>query len=128
MKVEHINKRVEETVLAYNKLKKINGEPEALEEVMAGWTRPTETTMKINVDGASQSFLGHTKVGIVAKDHNGKWLMAKERNVGRLGSLTIGLLAIFFGLKLAWKINYRIVILESVSIESIKHIMGIMGT
>lgn len=89
-------------------------------------------SIKLIVDRASQLISKRARVGCVAKDHSEKWITGEARNVGPVGllegeghnvglvgSLASELLAIFFGLQLAWRKNWRNLVLESDLMEAV---------
>lgn len=63
-------------------------------------------------------------MGCVARDINGQWLVGEARGVGRAEPLSVELCAIYYGLQLTWKRNYRNVILRSDSLDAIRLILG----
>lgn len=68
--------------------------------------------------------LGCGLEGCVIRDHNGKWLVGEGRNIDPVGDLTAEILAILYGLKLAWRKWYRSVVLKSDSAEAVNMIIG----
>lgn len=70
MKVEFIFSRVEETKLAFGKLKKTRGSNGSMEEEMVAWTKPSADWVKINVDGALQCVGRRAGVSCMTRNHN----------------------------------------------------------
>lgn len=51
--MEYINQRVDESLIAFRKLKEIRGDSDTMDEVWIGWPIPTGMAIKVNVDGGS---------------------------------------------------------------------------
>lgn len=126
-KIEYLNKRVSEMVEAYAKLKFVNGESGRCREEFVCWEKPDAPRVKIKVDGSSQQLNMRPGIGCVVRDDGGRWAKGEGRKISHVSPITAELLAVLFGLKLAWSSNYRHVILESDCLEAVDIVMGRCG-
>ncbi|XP_019416401.1 PREDICTED: uncharacterized protein LOC109327691 [Lupinus angustifolius] len=88
------------------------------------WCRPKSGWVKVNVDN-SCSLRDHSiRDGGVIRNDDGFWISGFSTIFGIGSSIQAELLAIEFGLKLAWTLGYRKIILESDCLEVIHIISG----
>lgn len=116
--------KIEEMNLVLGKTKKMGGSNRVSNREMVGWVKPPAEWVKFNVDGASQWDGKQAEVGCVARNCNSTWLMGEARNIGLESSITSELLAIYFGLKLAWRKGYMKIILELDSAVVVDLVLG----
>ncbi|BFG20702.1 hypothetical protein CerSpe_069760 [Prunus speciosa] len=76
------------------------------------WTAPKCGICKINTDGSRKTETGCIGAGGILRDSTGKWLNGFSVNLGIGTILEAELWGVFWGLKLAWDMGYRIVEVE----------------
>ncbi|KAF7824839.1 ribonuclease H [Senna tora] len=84
------------------------------------WEAPTLGTVKINVDGSSLGNPGKAGIGGLIRDSDGEWIIGFTASIGFNKILYAELLAIKYGLELAWERQCPKVICESDSTDAIQ--------
>ncbi|KAK8686325.1 hypothetical protein V6N13_125350 [Hibiscus sabdariffa] len=84
-------------------------------QATAHWNLPLRGWIKVNVDAAVSTVDGSAGVGTAIRDDKGEWLFGSTRFVGRW--------AIHEGLMHAWSRGYRLVELESDSLEAVRIVL-----
>lgn len=88
---------------------------------LVSWIAPGEDSVKLNVDGSSFGNPGRSGFGGLIRNDRGEWLAGF---CGISTNLHAELLAIVFGLNLAWNSGYRKVVCESDSKTTLDIIIG----
>lgn len=122
--MEFITNKLEETMIVLGKSKRMLGGGGLRNEALVGWNCPPVGWVKINVDGTSRRDGKRAGIGCVVRNDNGSWLVGEARNIEKANLNIAELLALFFGLKLAWRKGYRRIILELDSVTAVNLILG----
>lgn len=83
------------------------------EPPMVAWLPPHENYVKLNVDGSSLGNPGSSGYGGLIRSTTGEWIMGFSGFCGITTNLNAELLAIAYGLHIAWGKGYKEVICES---------------
>ncbi|KAL4310298.1 hypothetical protein GQ457_01G018690 [Hibiscus cannabinus] len=84
------------------------------------WIKPRMGWIKANVDASVSMVDRSAGAGGVLRDDSGAWISGYARYVGRCDALLAELWAIHDGLLLAWDLGFRMVELESDSLEAVR--------
>lgn len=93
------------------------------EEVLVRWNPPDEGWVKVNTDASVSGNGGLASCGGLIRDEDGRWIVGFAKKVGRCDVLKAEFWGIYEGLKLAWSLNLRRVIVESDSLNAVNWIL-----
>lgn len=124
-KVDIIQRRVDESIKADDRMCNLRGVETLSEDRLVGWSKPMPDRVKVNVDGSVAAMNGQAGVGCVARDYRGAWIMGEARFIGSSAPLQAELLGILFGLKMAKRLKLGKITLESDSIEAVSLVLGL---
>jgi len=77
------------------------------------WQPPPTDWVKLNVDGALTVAHSIAGCGGVIRDHSGSWIVGFKRVLGSCTVIEAEQWAVYKGLKLAWDLGFKKIILES---------------
>ena len=83
------------------------------------WKAPERGCFKINTDGACQSLLGIAASGGILRDYKGEVKGGFMFNIGQGGSFLAEVWGILMGLRCAWDLGVRSVVLETDCLEAV---------
>lgn len=115
----HIIQSEEEMKVAWDSRKSVEGLPILQQVSSRRWLPPPSNILKVNVDGAVCCHSGRAAIGCVGRDSGGGWIEGEAWNVGEATVIKAELLAVYYGLHLAWKLGVQSVILETDSQQAV---------
>ena len=77
------------------------------------WRTPPRGWIKININGASKGNPGLAGCGGIIHDEEARWIGGFTCNLGICGPFMAKMWGSFYGLKLAWELGFRSILLES---------------
>ena len=82
-------------------------------QVLLSWTPPSHGTLKLNIDGSRIGSTNCIAAGGLLRNHNGDWIGGFTANLGTGEILLAEMWALYFGLKLASRLNCTNIQVES---------------
>ncbi|XP_015936169.1 uncharacterized protein LOC107462117 [Arachis duranensis] len=76
------------------------------------WECPPEDWMKVNTDGAAKGNPGMAGCGGLIRNYQGRWIAGFVANIGYCTAYYAELWGVYYGLKTAWELGMRKIILE----------------
>ncbi|KAI4313581.1 hypothetical protein L6164_026546 [Bauhinia variegata] len=94
----------------------------AVSDSTAGWRFPEKGWIKCNVDGSFLPEKRSAGCGGVYRDARGNWLYGFSKKLVYNNLTTAEIDAIYTGLKVAWELGYKKIIIESDSTAAVDHV------
>ncbi|XP_057744794.1 uncharacterized protein LOC130962625 [Arachis stenosperma] len=93
-------------------------------EVHVSWVPPPEGWVKLNTDGSSQGNMRRAGCGGLVRNENGRWVAGFTCRIGNCTAFTAELWGVMEGLKLAWTMGMKRIIVECDSTAVVKLLNG----
>lgn len=77
------------------------------------WEKPEENWIKVNVDGAANMTAGKAGAGGLIRNAYGCWIAGFCASIGKASNVAAEMWAMIHGLRIAWEMGYRSLILET---------------
>ncbi|KAF7811992.1 ribonuclease H [Senna tora] len=88
--------------------------------IVKAWSKLKEGWVKVNSDGAVYKATSLSGCGGLIRNQNGDWIKGYKKKIGVSTPFGAEIWGIYYGLDLAWQLNYRKVTIESDSYMAIK--------
>lgn len=110
---------IREIYSAFNNSNITQGNKNALQMVWVGWTPPPLGCVKLNIDGSMNESIATAESGGILKDVHGKWMGGFSVKLRTCTLTDTEVRAGLHGLRTAWDVGMRKIIIESSSLLTI---------